>query len=545
MKKRVRQYVLCFILSFIVLFRVALPSIAEEIAQFIDNADFLQDYESGENQLLVYMKNVSGDSLTIDKVSAELGDVKLQVLGLTTAREVPVTYYCIVDVSGSISDEQIGMGKKVLNSICDGMQTGDQMVVAAMGNQTNASRYLTDQAEIRQAIEALAVTKDDTNLYKAIADGIRLLWRSNEANKRKCLVVISDGKDEQMNGQTRRDADREITDSRIPVYTVALNTADHGMKSKWTEYAKQLGSFARESVGGEHYSMSERDPVEAGSDIVSSMKNVLILTLKLTDSLPRKEELLLKVNIDGVHSDTFGDTIKVYAGNLDIVSEEAALDSTGTVANSNESVTDTVTIGTTQDDPVKPDPPDPDYLPWIIGAIFLILLVAGLVMAVKNKDEQERKSDDEGNNEVDSVFENDITENPGIIDYAESLSSRDDNTNTSLSEVAEAESKIQSRKLVLKAIGYPDIVVTLKVREGQVMTIGRDQSADFVINDEDRKLSRINSRILLRDDMLKVWDAGSRNGTSVNGVPIHGENAAFLRDGDTLRMGSFEYRVHF
>lgn len=561
---RAKKTILCLWAGILMLLTAVQPVTALAKTTFKDNADFLQDYESNDNRLVVYMHNLTGGELTADQIYAELGDVPLNVTGISKASELPVTYYCLVDVSGSVSNEQYKMETTVLRKILDGMRDGDQMVIATIGDKIVASEYMTDKGEIAKAIDAIVITHEDTNLYKAIADGIRNLNSSDEANKRKCLVVISDGKDEQQNGQTKRDADRLITDSRIPVYTVALNT-DQDMYSEWTEYAKLLGSFARESAGGEHFSMSDQKPEDAGAGIVSGMGNHIALTLELSDTLPKKEELLLEVTVKGNGSETYGDAMKVYSRNLEIKQSPATEEDPATTQDSatTQDAATTQDPATTQDEattqdpattqdavitqeptgPVEPD--NPINIWWVVGAVVLILaaLCAFLLTRKKKEDEGEENTDNSDNGETENASANAdvITEEPS----SETQNVTEYNAFSSAGPIPETEmNEAPLRKIILKAIGNSDFEASFEINEGVELTIGRDPSADLVLNTEDRKLSRINSRILLKDNLIKVWDAESRNGTFVNGVPIEKGKAAYLKDRDTLRIGSLEYRVH-
>ncbi|MBL7255347.1 protein kinase domain-containing protein [Paractinoplanes lichenicola] len=69
--------------------------------------------------------------------------------------------------------------------------------------------------------------------------------------------------------------------------------------------------------------------------------------------------------------------------------------------------------------------------------------------------------------------------------------------------------------------------------------LGRDAACDVQVTD--RRVSRRHCRLVVRPDRVAVRDLGSRNGTSVNGVPIDGERE--LHDGDELRLGDTVARV--
>ncbi len=67
------------------------------------------------------------------------------------------------------------------------------------------------------------------------------------------------------------------------------------------------------------------------------------------------------------------------------------------------------------------------------------------------------------------------------------------------------------------------------------LTIGRDPESDIFLND--MTVSRIHSIIDLEGHVVKVTDAGSLNGTYVNGELV--DNAE-LNHGDTVQIGTFQ-----
>ena len=93
------------------------------------------------------------------------------------------------------------------------------------------------------------------------------------------------------------------------------------------------------------------------------------------------------------------------------------------------------------------------------------------------------------------------------------------------------------------AIGYSDIVRTIRLEQGRKVTVGRNDKADVILDREDKKLSGIQCGMLWEDGKLYVWDMDSTNGTFVNGVPIKSMGRVVVHDGETIRVGSYEYRV--
>jgi pSer/pThr/pTyr-binding forkhead associated (FHA) protein len=69
------------------------------------------------------------------------------------------------------------------------------------------------------------------------------------------------------------------------------------------------------------------------------------------------------------------------------------------------------------------------------------------------------------------------------------------------------------------------------------VTIGRDPTNDVTL-EEDKLASRSHAEIVVRADQWYLIDLGSRNGSAVNGRPVHRHP---LRDGDIIRIGSTQF----
>jgi pSer/pThr/pTyr-binding forkhead associated (FHA) protein len=58
--------------------------------------------------------------------------------------------------------------------------------------------------------------------------------------------------------------------------------------------------------------------------------------------------------------------------------------------------------------------------------------------------------------------------------------------------------------------------------------------------DENRRVSRRHAELAREDGVTRVRDAGSRNGTAVNGTPLRRGATRTLRDGDRISFGGVE-----
>ncbi len=89
-----------------------------------------------------------------------------------------------------------------------------------------------------------------------------------------------------------------------------------------------------------------------------------------------------------------------------------------------------------------------------------------------------------------------------------------------------------------KSEEYPVLVAQSGPLMGQrvvidgTLTIGREPSCSVII--PDRQVSRFHARLVPMSDGVMLEDMGSKNGTYLNNVPVHG--AVMLRDGDIIKI---------
>jgi len=77
-------------------------------------------------------------------------------------------------------------------------------------------------------------------------------------------------------------------------------------------------------------------------------------------------------------------------------------------------------------------------------------------------------------------------------------------------------------------------------RFGRRILVGRAPSADLRLDDS--RVSRLHARIEMRDDGVYVEDLGSRNGTSVDGVPVTTPRRLEVDDEVTVGTAALVFR---
>lgn len=469
---------------------------------------FLQRFESEAGGLRLF--GCALDDPAPEQFSASLGGEPLPIAGVSTVEQeqVPVTYYCLADISGSISAAQMQQEKDALYALCDALGENDTLVLGTLGNGLSASGFLSDPAEIRAAIDVLAPDRgEDTNLYAGIVESLAVLTSDVRVNPVRCLVILSDGEDDQTSGITRAEAESAVQASGVPVYTVATLRA--GASASQIEFGKVLGSFARISVGGQHF-VPETDGVpaaEAGRQIAAAVSAGLVLMVDTSAAPADRDELLLSVTYTA--GDTqLTDTLTVYRSQLIAPAAPA------------EDPADSENAGGPAGE-ADPAPEKTGGVPlWAVALAALAVIACGLgVGAVQRK--KRRQPEPQPQPEPEPKPEPKSEPKPE----------------------QPCGCPPPSYTVRLTAIGYQGIVHTVDLWEGKPCTLGRTPAANVVLDAADRRLSGVHCSLCCTRGVLAVRDNGSTNGTFVDGVPIRPQGAVPVADGHTLRAGSYEYRV--
>ena len=506
-------------------------------------------YASGDALQILCADVVGEESVEAGNFMITLSGEELPVQSAAAADEagIPATFYCLVDVSGSMGEGQMAQAKEALLAIGRNLGEQDNMAVSTLGNQVSESGFLTGAEAVEEAVDALEAGNEDTNLYAGIVESLRLLDTDPNVHPRKYLLIFSDGEDDQQSGITQEEAVQAAEASSVPIYTVATLPEQPG--DSQLEYGKLLGSFARMSAGGHHYTPAVEgiSGEQAGEQIMADIQRDLLLSVQLPQQPAEKDILLLRVAYTAADGSSYEDTLEIYAEDVlaagletdgDAVDGEAA----GGEAAGETSVDEEEVPGAGQEDAAsggeaESQPPVGLYI-GIGAAILLLLLFVVIAVRRKGGKKQSMATGEPGNTaEGSNPNESAEVETGDVLEETEEIAEE---------ELPESGQELPSREryeLYLTAVGYEHIVRTLVLEKDKEVTVGRDQRADRILDGEDRRLSGVHCKLRWDGEKLYVWDMGSTNGTFVNGVPISQLGMVALHEGETIRMGSYEYRI--
>jgi Mg-chelatase subunit ChlD len=193
-----------------------------------------------------YVRVDNGASFEARNIIASLDSTPLQVRSVlpNAADEKGVLYFFLVDVSTSISYNQIAATKQALKDFRYSLGENDRMVLISFGQDIDIMLNGTEDAPTAETtIDQLVPNENATLLYNAINTAIEMsASRDGEYPTRKVAFVISDGVDYNEGGYTRDELIDRLHQGSLPLYALGF---DSGEKA----YLDSFGELARESNG--------------------------------------------------------------------------------------------------------------------------------------------------------------------------------------------------------------------------------------------------------------------------------------------------------
>ena len=442
-------------------------------------------------------------------------------------------YALLVDVSGSMSQASMDEAKDVLKAIADGMKAEDRASLMLMGNDVSVAEFTSDKDKLLEAIDGMEISHEDTNLYYAVDKALTVL-EADGTNYGKCLVVISDGDDEQMTGITREEAVSHAKDAHIPVYTVAVSFPS-GNDDK-AEMAKILGNFARVSPAGLHQVIGVDDltAAQAGEVIMSHISGSVVLSSDTSELSTSKAEVYVEAVAE---NDAYG-----------IAKDGYTMPASAIINNESEDAEDVKTVTETTKVVEMTESPAADHNAiYICGIIILLAVVTGFIIKhLSDKKKKGKKQSLAGQNAggMGSGREEKAGAVPVIKDTAESQNMTDSSKCIAVNDIHDDNAAELGRRIYLTQIGHSKgdkLDTTVYVDEPVI--IGRNANHMPVSINKDAQISGSHARIFIKDGSLFIEDMNSTNGTFVNGVPVNGPYC--LTDNDKLSFGDNEWRINF
>ena len=442
--------------------------------------------------------------------AAVLDGQELTLTGGNILKEsVPVTIYCLVDTSGTVTSSQMKLIQGTLTQISQSMSNDDNMIIATVSSKLEQSECLDTEQKRAEAISGLSASHKNSNLNSGIVSSLNRLDSATDLNPARVLVVLSDGASAQNSGMTEAEVLDAVAKSTVPVFAVCPveNYADRSG-------SKLLGSYARNSCGGMLLTTVKDDATirwdatgqEFGAAVWKAISSFQYLSADLSALAldVGKSEYKLTLTFTTENSE-FTDSVSVAAADLLPEPEPET------------------TAETTEETEPEPEPvPEPAPVALYAGigvGVLVVALVAAFLVLRRQKarrEEAARKAAEEA--------------------------AREQNLKTTPIDSATQSAK-PACYVELVDIPYGAHPQRFVVPLGEPVTFGRNSRARYVLNASDAQLSGLHFSLLVRDGSICVRDENSTNGTYINGVSIVGTGWNQIRSSEKLRAGSSEYRL--
>ncbi len=507
---------------------------------------FIDNYAVEDETISFFVNHNQEDAswLDLDQMDFYFGSKQLPKGNVTLLQDSSekVTYRCVIDVSGSMSQDRIDLAKEIIKTIAKEKRPEDNVAITTMANDLLRSEYMTDQQEISERVSGILRTSEDTNLYYAIVEELKELETSTEVGHKRCLIIFSDGADEQATGITREEANKAVEDSHIPVFTVAFPKNEN--KTSDQEMAKILGSFARISSGGEHYyrpDFSQDEIPLIGRTIVQRMNNSLILTenIKEFDTNEVAHEFRCKMQTDDGHVEAMINLAESDVKIIREIQEELAETEAETEVETKET-SESEVEESLEEVPQLIMGMKPVVLGGIVAGVIGILLIIGLLLWFKKRRDA---SEYDGNEDADDgIPDDDNSVITSVIPDMNSATAPIGSVGGGKTIGTEhSDSRKRFHVSLVKLGRGDDKKNTFKFDLSDSYRVGRSIGKSDLTFEDDQALSGHHCTFFVKDDGIYVKDENSHNGTFVNGVPVTGSYR--LEKGDILIMGSNEYRI--
>ena len=495
---------------------------------------YLGETEAADNELVMQVGTNLDNSTDGISYRVTLGDEELEILSVSDyeAEDLQTSYVFLVDVSGSIKKSEMENIKNILTCLVNGMDEDDNASIMLIGNDVYAESFTSDKEALLEAIANIETLSEDTNLYYAINRAMDVLSTSEQVLDRKCIVILSDGQDDQISGITEKEVGDKINETNIPICSVAVR----GNNEKAIEIAKVMGSFARMSPGGVHmiYGVDDVDAQAVADTVFNTTRNIAVIKADISGYEANGTENYLQVEavVDGVGNATDGYNVKSVFISEGVVEAESEPESV-----------EEPEVSEIVETPEEPEEDKNDGMPiWVIIliAVAVISVVAIVVVCILLSKKKKAKAAREAKEAEERAAAEARLREEAEVEEPTMESATEDEERTLPPTIEDHRPSIE---VILTQIGHgaPEESLTVVVK-GE-LTIGRKKDVADVAYEKDKNISGKHCKLVYDGKYLEVVDLDSMNGTMVNRVPI--QRAYRLSNDDKIYIGATEIRVNF
>lgn len=413
----------------------------------------------------------------------------------------------LVDVSGSIRNNQMVQVKEAIKTWAANMKENDRIAVITFGEEINCIvDYSNNIQQINTAVDSITNHDMQTRLFGGISEGLKLATRNDSGlPKRKNIILITDGVNDYKGGVSENDVYTELKESLVPVYSMWMS-GSAGNSSKGRAVLNSVTEYS----GGELYDMSNKQIDVVYDWIYQSIRNSY--TIDFTYSSTNAD--------DGKH--TF--SIKTAQNN------KVAEDSVEFTYRKSDENSGSYSLTDITEEESGSEDNSRKMLIILAAAVVLLAVGAGTVIYIITS-----KKKNNSFQAMDTMISG--QEYFGGESMYGSIENNDKSYQTYDATVNIAENANNKEVIIISMSDGTEKRVPF---DGSIK-IGRGPANDVVLDDS--LVSGQHCAITASGVNLYAEDLGSTNGTVLNGIRINGKMP--IKNNDILRLGNKEYMVKF
>lgn len=529
-----------------------------------------------ESVFLHPFTRVDDSSLYLSGLPIEDGTVSVTVNGqlfdhctVTTVEEsaLPLTYYCVVDQSSSLSQSQRRQQLQALTALNDAMRPNDSMVLVNLHEDISFGEPLTTREAREQAItQACNYTAQTTSLNASLVKLAQTVAAARDDKSLSCILLITDGMDDAIIPASQEEAYQAIRSTGLSLCTVAL--VDPWAEGYNQRRANQLAEYAAQSLGGFSV-IPSRNNYDSPTCVEDSMKQVLthvlsgsVLSLDVRQ-LPTTANPL-EIEITWQHNGTRTvDQCSVDAALLPAPTEPpqpettappettVPVETTAPAESTAPTQPETLPTETTPPAPVTPLRKNATTLMILLAAGFvllIILIVLSVLLWRKQHclEEPEKPQKQNRRGKAAPAAKDGDWENLDISEMTVQKNRPEVNNDSAMNPSdpwVKPIPQAHSCKVHLVPESRPEesLEFTIEVNEG--VTLGRTKRSTIILNETDTALSGIHFELQWDSRVLHLRDRRSTNGTALNDVPLRAESWVRVENKAIIQAGSDRYTI--
>lgn len=191
--------------------------------------------------------------------------------------ELPITYYCVVDQSSSLSISQRSQQKRALTAVSSKLRPIDSMALIVMEESLMYQDPLTTKESQEKEIEYVCSFYNArfTNLNSSIVSILDRVTEYHDPDSLPCILLITDGLDNANVAVSQESLFQSIQSSGLSLHTLSL--VDPWSDAYSWSNARRMAEYSSQSVGGKNVIPAENfDSPTCVEDAVEELMDAVL-----------------------------------------------------------------------------------------------------------------------------------------------------------------------------------------------------------------------------------------------------------------------------